>query len=47
MAVSIEQHVDWVVDRLVAMREGRLLRGRSDRNGAGRLGATHGRLFNR
>ena len=45
MAVSIEQHVDWVVDRLIAMREAGFYHNRSDRNGAGRLGPTHGRLL--
>ena len=44
-AVSIEQHADWVVDRLIAMRSTRLHHNRSDRNGSGGLGATHGRLF--
>ena len=44
MAVSIEQHVDWVVDRLIAMREAGFTDNRGDRNGAGRLGAPHGRL---
>ena len=47
MAVSIEQHVDWVVDRLVAMREAGFTHHRGDRNGAGRLGAAHGRLLAR
>ncbi len=44
MTVSIEQHADWVVDRLVAMR-GRVHRHRGDRDGPGRLGAAHGRLL--
>ena len=44
MAVSIEQHVDWVVDRLVAMREAGVHDDRGHRGGAGRLGKAHGRL---
>ena len=45
MAVSIEQHVDWVVDRLIALRDAGFTTHGGDRDGAGRLGAAHGRLL--
>ena len=44
MAVSIEQHVDWVVDRLIAMRATGFSDHRGHRDGAGRLDTALGRL---
>ena len=45
MAVSIEQHVDWVVDRLIAMREAGFTTIEATETAQAWLGPTHGRLL--